>query len=116
MDNDLVRAVLIGALLLNAALGLGYRIYRLFKQGPLSDVIGQAILGALLLLCAFGVAAASSWAQWGALAYGLLFGIVVMPVWTLAVLIPLRPQLIDYAFTGVYWSSLALIVVASLAL
>jgi hypothetical protein len=69
----------------------------------------------LLVGLAGGLAAGAGWPRWPALVYGLLFGVVVMPLWVLAVLIPLRPRAIDYAFTGVYWTVLALIVVAVLA-
>jgi hypothetical protein len=111
-----MRSLLAGAVAFNAALGLGYRIYRLSKGGPMSDVAGQAVLGALLGVTAAGVALEAEWARWGALAYGLLFGVAVMPVWTLAVLIPLRPAAGDYAFTALYWTTLAVIVVAAIAL
>jgi hypothetical protein len=115
MDSDTWRIVLIAALLVNAAAGLGYRVYRYAKGGPRSDVVGQSILGVLLAGLAAGLAAGAGWPRWGALVYGLLFGLIVMPLWVLAVLIPLRPRAIDYAFTGVYWTVLALIVVAVLA-
>ncbi len=114
MDSEFWQSILVAVLALNALLGFAYRVYRWTKGGPVSDVIGQAILGGLLLLCAFGVAATSSWAQWAALAYGLLFGIVVMPVWTLAVLIPLPPGKVDYTFTGLYWVTLLGIAAAAL--
>ena len=106
--------VLVVGLGLNAALGLGYRVYRLTKGGPMADVAGQAILAALLLALALGVAGDHSWARWGALGYGLLFGLIVMPVWTLAVLLPLPPEAPDYAFTGVYWATLIAIALAAI--
>jgi hypothetical protein len=110
------RLLLVGFLGLNAVLGFGYRVYRLTKGGPLGDVTGQAILGLLLGGIALGVAAEYGWARWAAVVYGLLFAVVVMPLWTLAILIPLRPERIDYAFTGVYWLTLVAISVAALAL
>ncbi|HEU4480424.1 MAG TPA: hypothetical protein VFS18_00940, partial [Actinomycetota bacterium] len=55
------------------------------------------------------------WARWPALGYALLFGIVVMPIWTLGVLIPLPPEAPDYSFTALYWGTLVLIAVAALA-
>ncbi len=113
---DTWQIVLIAALALNAALGFGYRVYRLTKGGPLGDVTGQAILGLLLAAVAGAVALDQSWARWAALAYGALFALVVMPMWTLAVLIPMRPQRIDITFTTVYWAMLALIVISALAL
>jgi RsiW-degrading membrane proteinase PrsW (M82 family) len=116
MDSDTWRYVLVAALLVNATTGLGYRVYRLRHGGPKSDVVGQAILGALLVGLATALALGAGWPRWGALVYGLLFGVVVMPIWVLAVLIPLRPRAIDYAFTGVYWAVLALIVTGALAL
>jgi small-conductance mechanosensitive channel len=116
MDSDTWRALLVTALLVNAASGLGYRVYRLSRGGPRSDVVGQAILAALLAGLAAALLAGAGWPRWGALAYGLLFGVVVMPVWVLAVLIPLRPRALDYAFTGVYWAMLAAIVAAAIAL
>lgn len=110
------QTVLIAALGINAALGFGYRLYRFTKKGPIGDVVGQAILGLVVIALAVGVAGDQSWARWGALVYGLLFGLVVMPVWTLAVLLPLPPGRIDYAFTGVYWAGLIAIVLAAILL
>ncbi|MDQ3953643.1 MAG: hypothetical protein M3279_11890 [Actinomycetota bacterium] len=115
MDSDTWRLALVAGLLVNAALGLGYRVYRLSRGGPRSDVVGQAILGVLLAGLAAALAEGAGWPRWPALVYGLLFGVVVMPVWVLAVLIPLRPRALDYAFTGVYWAVLVLIVVAAMA-
>ncbi|MDQ3963389.1 MAG: hypothetical protein M3277_05695 [Actinomycetota bacterium] len=108
---ELALALGLGA---NAALGFGYRIYRLTKGGPLGDVIGQAVLGVVLTFLAVGVATGQSWARWGALIYGLLFGVAVMPIWILAVLIPSDPKRPDYAFTAVYWALLLLVIAAAL--
>ena len=108
--------VLIVALGFNAVAGFGYRVYRLTKGGPLGDVTGQAILGLLLGATAVAVAADQGWATWVALIYGVLFAVVVMPVWTLAVLLPLPPGAVDYAFAVVYWAALVAIVIAALAL
>ncbi|HEX2196988.1 MAG TPA: hypothetical protein VHJ76_08700 [Actinomycetota bacterium] len=116
MDSDTWRIALVAGLLVNAALGLGYRVYRFSKGGPRSDVVGQAILAALLAGLAAALAEGAGWPRWGALVYGLLFGVVVMPIWVLAVLIPLQPRAPDYAFTGIYWAVLVLVVVAALAL
>lgn len=116
MDSDTWRTVLVAALVVNACAGFGYRVHRLSKGGPRADVVGQAILGVLLLALAGALAAGAGWPRWGALVYALLFGIAVMPVWVLAVLIPLRPRAVDYAFTGVYWLMLVAITVAALAL
>ncbi len=107
---------LIGALGLNAVLGLGYRIYRLSKGGPVADVVGQAVLAVLLVGLALAVAGGAGWARWGAVVYGLLFGLAVMPVWTLAVLIPLPPRALDYAFAATYWAALVVVVAAGVAL
>ena len=109
------KVVLVGALALNGVIGFGYRVHRLAKGGPLGDVVGQAILGCLLGGIAIGAAAGAAWARWVALAYALVFGVVVMPVWVLAVLIPLRPGTVDYSFTAVYWCGLAVIAVSALA-
>jgi hypothetical protein len=116
MDADTWQAALVAALVVNAALGFGYRVFRLTKGGPLADAAGQALLGVVLVVLAAGAAAGSSWARWGALAYGLLFGLVVMPVWTLAVLIPQRPGPLDVGFAVAYWVALAVVVVAAIAL
>ena len=115
MENDLWRTILISALALTGALGFGYRVYRLSQGGPIADVYGQALLGVLLgsIALLFGVGV--DWVRWVAFAFGLLFGLIVMPIWTLAVLIPLRPRWPDYAFTGLYWTCLGAIVIASLA-
>src|SRR5919106_3709743 len=109
-------SVLVGALALNAALVPVYRVYRLTKGGPMVDVVGGSILGGLLALLALATAAEWAWARWGALSYALLFGIIVMPLWTLAVLIPLRPRGPDYVFTVGYWVSLIVIAIAAVAI
>ena len=105
---------LVAALGFNAALGFGYRVYRLTKGGPLGDVTGQAVLGLFLAGVAVAVATEQSWGRWAALIYGVLFALVVMPVWTLAVLLPLPPGRVDYGFTVLYWLALFAIVVAAL--
>lgn len=107
--------VLAGGLLTNAAIGLGYRIHRLGHGGPRADVVGQAILSAILVGLAVALVMGAGWARWPALGYGLLFGVIVMPIWALAVLIPLPPGPLDYAFTAFYWFALAVIVIAALA-
>lgn len=114
MDLDGWRLTLALALGANAALGFGYRVYRLSKGGPLGDVIGQAVLGVVLIALAIAVSAGRSWGLWGALIYGLLFGFAVMPVWVLAVLIPSNPTRADYAFTAVYWAALVVVIAAAL--
>jgi hypothetical protein len=115
MTAETWQVLLAAALAMNAVLGFGYRVYRLSKGGPMGDVVGQAILGVMLAGLAVAVAADAGWARWAALGYGLLFGVVVMPLWTLAVLLPLPPKRIDYAFTAVYWMLLLVIVVAAIA-
>lgn len=114
MSSHTWEVLLAGGLVANALLGFGYRVYRLSKGGPMADVVGQAILG--VLLAALGIAAAvgAGWVRWPSLAYGLLFALVVMPVWTLAILIPLPPGAVDYGFTAIYWASLVLIAVAAI--
>lgn len=109
---QLTLALLLGV---NAVIGFGYRVFRLTKGGPLSDVIGQAVLGLILVGLSIATASGAGWPRWVALIYALLFGVAVMPVWVLAVLIPLHPRWIDYAFTGVYWLGLAAIAVAAIA-
>jgi hypothetical protein len=107
--------VLVVTLAANGALVFGYRIYRLARGGPLADAVGGAVLAVLLAVIAIGVAADVEWVRYVALAYGLLFGLAVMPIWVLGVLIPMRPGIVDYSFTVLYWSSLGVIVVAALA-
>jgi hypothetical protein len=111
----LAEGSLVGTLAANAALVFGYRIYRLSRGGPLADAIGGAVLAAALGITAIGVAAGVDWMEYVALVYGLLFAAVVMPVWVLGVLIPMRPGPIDWAFTVVYWASLVVIAVMALA-
>jgi hypothetical protein len=110
------RTILIVALGINAALGFGYRVYRLSKNGPIADVWGQAALAVLLAIDATLIASGQGWARWVALGYGLLFALVVLPIWILGVLIPMRPQRPDYAFTAVYACGLLVVVVAAIAM
>ena len=110
------RNVLVGGLLLNALTGFGYRLYRHRRGGPIGDVWGQAVLGLLLATLAVALALGAGWPRWPALAYAVLFAFVVMPLWTLAVLIPLPPGKIDYAFTALYWLTLFVVGSAALAL
>lgn len=115
MNDDAWQSVLAAALTVNAVLGLGYRVFRFTKGGPASDVVGQGILGVLLAATAIGAAVGAAWSRWVALVYGGLFGLAVMPIWVLAILIPLRPKAIDYTFTGIYWVNLFVIVTAAIA-
>lgn len=105
---------LIAALVANAVIGLGYRVYRYRKGGPIPDVWGQAVLGVLLVGIAAGIAVDIEWLRWAAFFYAVLFAFVAMPVWVLGVLLPLRPRPIDYAFTVTYWLLLLLIALAAL--
>ena len=113
MTENPWQVVLVVALGLNAVIGFGYRVYRLTKGGPIADVWGQAILGALLVGTAIGLALGAGWLRWFALVYAVLFALLVMPIWVLGVLIPLRPGAIDYAFTATYWVALILIGLAT---
>ena len=103
-------------LIANALVGFGYRVYRWkARGGPSEDVIGQGILGALLVSLAIAVAAGIGWARWIGLVYAGLFALIVMPIWVLAVLIPGRPGTIDYAFTALYEALLIAIAIAAIA-
>ena len=114
--NETWQAVLVTALGCNAVLGLGYRLYRMNKGGARADVTGQAVLGVFLVGLGIALGVGASWPRWIALGYGLLFGLVVMPIWVLAVMIPSRPGPVDYAFTAVYWTLLFLIAAGALML
>lgn len=105
MNWDVWRTLLVTALVFNAVAGFSYRLYRYRRGGPIGDVWGQAVLGVVLLGLAAAVALGGDWARWPAGALAVLFTLVVMPIWTLAVLIPLPPERIDYAFTAAYWAS-----------
>jgi hypothetical protein len=108
-------SILVVGLTANAIVLFAYRVWRLTRGGPTYDVIGGAILAIALSAVAAGYAAGVEWLRWAALAYAALFGLVVMPIWTLAVLIPMRPGPVDLSFTVVYWTSLPLIAVAAAA-
>ncbi len=110
------RYVLVTALAVNALAGFGYRLYRYRKGGPIGDVWGQAILGLLLAALAAATALGAGWPRWPALVYAALFAFVVMPIWTLGVLIPLPPRRLDYAFTALYWTTLLVIAASALLL
>ena len=106
-------AVLITGLVVNAALGLGYRVYRWTKGGPKTDVWGQAVLAFLLVVMAIGLGLGVEWLRWPALGYSVLFTFLAMPVWVLGVLLPMRPRAVDYAFTGTYWVLLLVVGLAA---
>lgn len=110
------QVVLVAALGANAALGFGYRLYRMSKGGARADVNGQALLGLILVGLAVALGAGAGWPRWIALGYGLLFALVVMPLWVLAVMIPSRPGRIDYAFAALYWALLFVIAAGAVAL
>ena len=112
MNSDW-QIVLVVALALNAVLGFGYRVHRLGKGGPIGDVWGQGVLGVLLLALALAVGLGAGWARWPAGIYAVVFGVIVMPLWLLAVFIPMRPGTVDYAFTGSYWLLLGVILLAA---
>jgi hypothetical protein len=109
------QAILAAALATNAVVLAGYRIYRFTKGGPRADATGGAVLSALLVALAILVMNDVSWARWAALVYGLVFAVVVMPIWVLGVLIPLPPGPLDYSFTGIYEATLVVVVVGAFA-
>lgn len=102
-----------GSLIFVAVLGFIYRAYRMTKGGPAADVWGQGILGLCLVLIALGVSPDVGWPRWSALAFAVVFGVVVMPVWVLSVLIPMRPGVVDYVFTAAYWSGIVIVGIAA---
>jgi hypothetical protein len=108
-------SVLVAIVVANGVLAFAYRVWRLTQGGPTYDAIGGAILALLLGAIAVGFAAGAGWLRWVALVYAVVFALVVMPVWTLAVLIPMRPGPIDVGFTAVYWATLLLIGIAAVA-
>jgi hypothetical protein len=110
------QVVTVTGLVLNALLGFGYRLYRLPRGGSRADVNGQALLGVMLIALAVALSFGAGWPRWPAIVYGLLFGVLVMPIWVLAVLIPSSPGRVDYAFTVVYWILLFVIVGGAVAL
>ena len=114
MKAETWETILVAALVINAIIGLAYRVYRRTKGGPIADVWGQAILGVLLCLIAAAIALNGDWPRWIALSYAVLFAVVVMPVWVLGVLLPLRPRALDYSFTVTYWVLLIAIGIAAL--
>lgn len=111
-----MKLILVVSLILSAALALGYRAYRYTKGGPKADVTGGIALAVLLGVMAVAIGVGAEWARWPALAYGLLFALVVMPVWILGVYIPLRPGALDHTLIGTYYVTLVLIAVSALAL
>ena len=114
MGEEMWQGVLVAALAFNAAIGFGYRVYRLSLGGPIADVWGQAILGVVLALMATAIGLGVEWMRWLAFAYAALFALVAMPVWVLGVLLPLRPRAVDYSFTVFYWVALIVIGVAAI--
>lgn len=114
MTSHTWQMILSTTLVLNGVLIACYRFLRLKKGGPKADAIGGAALGMILVILASLIALDVGWARWPAFLYAALFALIVMPIWTLAVLIPLRPGAPDWAFTGAYWTSLFVIGVAAL--
>jgi hypothetical protein len=113
MNAETWETLLVIALVSNAIIGLGYRVYRRSKGGPIADVWGQAILGVVLVAVAVAILLGAGGARWIALVYAALFALVVMPIWVLGVLLPMRPRAIDYSFTVTYWVLLAAIGIAA---
>jgi hypothetical protein len=114
MNAETWETVLVVGLVVNAIIGLGYRVYRRTKGGPIADVWGQAILAVLLVAIASGIALGADSLRWVALVYAAVFTFLAMPVWVLGVLLPLRPRAIDYSFTITYWALLIAIGIAAL--
>jgi hypothetical protein len=108
-------SILVATVVANGVLAFAYRVWRLTQGGPTYDAIGGAILALVLGAIAAGYAAGAGWLKWVALVYAALFALVVMPVWTLAVLIPMPPGARDLTFASVYWATLVLIAVAAVA-
>ena len=114
MNAGTWETVVVIGLVINAVTGLGYRVYRRTKGGPIADVWGQAVLAVLLAVTATGIALGADWLRWVAFVYAALFALLAMPVWVLGVLLPMRPRAVDYSFTVVYWALLIAIGIAAL--
>lgn len=113
MSEQTWENMLVLALLANAFIGLAYRIYRRTQGGPIADVWGQTVLAVLLGGLVLALVLGAGWPRWAALVYALVFALLVMPVWVLGVLMPLRPRAVDYTFMIVYWVLLLMIGVAA---
>lgn len=114
MEAETWETVVVIGLVINAATGLSYRVYRRTKGGPIADVWGQAVLAVLLVATAAGIVLGAGWLRWVALIYAAVFALLAMPVWVLGVLLPMRPRAVDYSFTVVYWALLIAIGIAAL--
>src|SRR4051794_11055701 len=115
MNHSTWTAVLVGGLVFNAVIGLGYRVYRYTKGGPVADVWGQTVLALVLCGLAIGLANDVAWLRWVALAYAAVYALLAMPVWILGVLIPLPPKAIDYGFAVAYYLGLLVVAVSAVA-
>lgn len=99
--------------MVNGLVALVHRVLRHRKGGPILDVYGGIGLCLLLLALAGGIASGVHGLRWVALFYAVLFGLLVTPVWLLAVVIPARPRPREYILVGAYWASLLVIGVAA---
>lgn len=79
------------------------------------DAVGGAVLAAGLFAVALAFASGVSWVRWMALGYALLFGIVVTPIWVLAVFIPARPTMLEHIVIAIYGITLVVVGVSAIA-
>lgn len=103
------------SLIVSGVLAFGYRLYRMRKGGPTPDAVGGAVLAVGLAGVAIAFASGTLWVRWIALGYALLFGLVVTPIWVLAVFIPARPRPWETLVIVAYWISVATVGVSAIA-
>lgn len=108
--------ILIAALVVNGVLALAYRLLRNRRGGPIVDVYGGVGLFILLLSLAGSIGAGAEGLRWVAFGYAVLFGLVVAPIWVLAVVIPARPDKLEYTLVGSYWLTLPAIAISAIAI
>ena len=99
-------------LITNALISITYRFYKWLQMGNLEDLIGQTGLGIIILVIACFCWKGRPWALVGTLIYGIFF-LIVTPLYTINILLPSNPGIIDHAENVVYTIILVIVIIFS---
>lgn len=81
-------------------------------MGNLGDLLGQTMLGVIICLFAYLCWQKQRWAFIVATIYGVFF-LIVTPLYTISILLPNNPGIIDHAENIIYTIILVIVVIFS---
>jgi|Deesub1362A_J573_1020465.scaffolds.fasta_scaffold02605_6 Ca2+/Na+ antiporter len=111
-EKSLNRNITALALVVNALISIAYRFFKWIQIGNLGDLIGQTALGVIICLFAYFCWQKRQRAFTAAAIYGVFF-LIVTPLYTINILLPSNPGIIDHLENIIYTIILVVVVIFS---